>query len=252
MVSLLTDPSKVRPLLDAEHELNAMVIDRVFSRGEDKQILTDNEKNPHGVMVIIEDDPKHVCIYADDEDAFLDLLKSLESGKKYQFSGLRDIFFPSLEKEFEIAEINPCWMFVLPEGGLRGEVHHEITSLKEEDVEFVAENWEHFSGAYEHVRDRILNGDTVAFRAEGKLIGWDATHFETDKVIMLGFLFVMEGYRKQGIAISLCVSLTRRILEKGKIPIFYVMKDNEPSIKFSLKLGFEIVDSHSWVSGVKR
>lgn len=252
MVSLLTDPSKVKALLDVEHELNAMVINRVFGRTTKRKILTDNDERPHGVMVITEDDPKHICIHADEEEAFLDLLRSLESGKKYQFSGLRDIFLPLIEKEFEMVEISPCWLFVLPEGGLRGEVRHEIVSLTEDDVEFVAENWEHFSGAYEHVRDRILNGDTVAFRMNGKLIGWDATHFETERVVMLGFLFVMEEYRNEGIATSLCVSLTRRILERGKTPIFYVMKDNEPSIKFSLGLGYEIVDSHSWVSGVKK
>lgn len=252
MVSRLSDPSKVRSLLDAEHELNAMVIDRVFNREDKTQMFTDNEEDPHGVLVTQEVDPKHTCIYADDEDAFLELLRSLESGKKHQFSGLRDIFIPLLEKEFEITDINPCWMFVLPEGGLKGEVRHEIVSLEEEDVETVAENWEYFSGAYEHVIDRIVNGDTVAYRKDGKLIGWDATHFETDKVAMLGFLFVMEEYRKEGIATSLCVTLTKRILEKGKTPIFYVVKDNEPSIKFSLGLGYEIVDSHSWVSGVKK
>lgn len=252
MVSQLSNPEKVRKLLDREHELNAMVINRVFGSERAKKIFTDNAERPHGVMAMMEDDPKHVCIYADEEVAFMDLLRSLESGKKYRFSGLRDIYIPLLEEEIEITEYSPCWFFKLEEKNLKGEIRHKIDSLTEEDVDTVAENWEQFPGAHEHVKDRILNGDTVAARIDGKLIGWDATHFETDKVVMLGFLFVMDDYRKQGIASSLCTALTKRVLEKGKTPIFYVMKDNEPSIVFSLKLGYEIIDSHSWATGVKR
>jgi len=186
MVSLLSDPEKVRALLDEEHELNAMVMARVFSKDMNRKIYVDNLEEPHGVMTIHEDAPKHICIYADNEESFLDLVRSLESGKKYQFSGLRDIYIPILEKEFEITDVSPCWMFVLGDEGVKGEVRHEIVSLTEEDVKMVAENWEHFDGAYDHVRDRIVNGMSVAIREDGELIGWDATHFETDKVVMLG------------------------------------------------------------------
>lgn len=252
MVSLLSNPEKVRKLLDAEHVVNAMLIDRIFWRKTPRRIVVDDIVEPHGVMVLSEADPKHICIYADNEKSLVELLRSLESGRRYQFSGLRDIYLPLMEKEFEIKEISPCWLFELGEEGVKGEIRHEIVSLTEEDVDTVAKNWEQFPGAYEHVRSRILEGETVAFRKDGKLIGWDATHFETDRVVMLGFLFVLEGYRKQGIATSLCTALTKRVLKKGKKPIFYVMKNNEPSISFSLKLGYEIIDSHSWTTGVKK
>ncbi len=252
MASLLSDPEKVRELLDKEHELNSMVIGRVFSKDMDIRTYVDNLEDPHGVMSVHEDAPKHICIYADNEESLLDLIRTLESGKEYQFSGLRDIYIPILEKEFEITDINPCWFFVLGDEGVKGEVRHEVTSLTEDDIETVAHNWEYFDGAYEHVRDRVINGMSAAIREDGKLIGWDATHFETDKVVMLGFLFVFEEHRKGGYATSMCTVLTQRILDKGKKPVFYVVKDNEPSIRFSLKLGYEIVDSHSWVSGVKK
>lgn len=252
MVSLLSDPEKVRELLDEEHALNAMVIARVFSNDTDKKVYVDDLEDPHGVMTLQKGNPDHCSIYADNEDSFMELVRVLESGKGYQFSGMRDIYIPLLEKEFEITDINPCWFFVLGEEGVKGEVRHEVVSLTEDDIETVAHNWEYFDGAYEHVRDRVVNGMSAAVREDDKLIGWDATHFETDKVVMLGFLFVFEEHRGRGYAISICTDLTKRILEKGKKPIFYVIKDNEASVQFSLKLGYEIVDSHSWVTGVKK
>jgi GNAT superfamily N-acetyltransferase len=252
MVSILSDPEKVRELLDKEHELNAMVIGRLFSDDPDRKVYVDDQGNPHGVMTLQKGKPNHCTIYADNEASFIDLVRVLKSGEEYQFSGFRDNFLPYLEKEFEVTDINPCWFFVLGEEGVKGEVRHEVTSLVEEDIETVAHNWEFFDGAYDHVRDRIINGMSAAIREDGELIGWDATHFETDKVVMLGFLFVFDEYRKGGYATSMCVVLTNRILETGKKPIFYVVKDNVPSVKFSQKIGYEIVDSHSWVTGVKK
>ena len=252
MASLLSDLEKVRELLDKEHGLNAMVIARVFSKDPDKKIYVDDPDEPHGVMTLQKGKPDHCSIYADNEESFLDLVRVLESGKEYQFSGMRDIFIPYLKKEFERTDINPCWFFVLGEEGVKGDVRHEVTSLMEDDIETVAHNWEYFDGAYDHVRDRVINGMSAAIREDGKLIGWDATHFETDKVVMLGFLFVFDEYRRGGYAVSMCVVLTKRILETGKKPIFYVVKDNEASVKFSQKIGYEIVDSHSWVTGVKK
>ena len=252
MVSLLSDPEKVRELLDKEHEFNAMVLARAFSKDVDKKIYVDDPDEPHGVMTLQNGKPDHCSIFADNEDSFLDLVRVLESGREYQFSGMRDAYIPLLEKEFDIRDINPCWFFVLGDEGVKGEVRHEVTSLIEDDIETVAHNWEFFDGAYEHVKDRIINGMSAAVREHGKLIGWDATHFETDKVVMLGFLFVFEEFRKGGYATSMCVDLTKRIVEKGKKPIFYVVKDNEASVRFSLKIGYEIVDSHSWVTGVKK
>jgi RimJ/RimL family protein N-acetyltransferase len=252
MVSLLSDPEKVRELLDTEHELNAMVIGRLFSDDPDMKVYVDYEADPHGVMVLQKGSPNHCAIYADNEGSFRHLVRTLNSGEEYQFSGMRDIFLPYLEKEFEITDINPCWFFVLGKEGVKGEVRHEVTSLVEDDIETVAHNWEFFDGAYDHVRDRVINGMSAAIREDGKLIGWDATHFETDKVVMLGFLFVFDEHRKGGYATSMCVVLTNRILETGKKPVFYVVKDNEPSVKFSQKIGYEIVDSHSWVTGVKK
>lgn len=252
MASLLSDLEKVRELLDVEYSLNAMVIARVFSKDPDKKVYVDDPDEPHGVMTLEKGKPDHCSIFADNEGSFFELVRVLESGKEYQFSGMRDTYLPLLEKEFDITDINPCWFFVLGDEGVKGEVRHEVTSLIEDDIETVAHNWEFFDGAYEHVRDRIINGMSAAVREDGKLIGWDATHFETDKVVMLGFMFVFEEYRKGGYATSICTVLTKRILELGKKPIFYVVKDNEPSVQFSLKLGYEIVDSHSWVTGVKK
>ena len=252
MVSLLSDPEKVRRLLDEEHELNSMVIARVFSNDPGRKVYVDDPDEPHGVMTLQKGKPDFCTIYADNEASFLDLIEVLESGKEYEFSGMRDIYIPLLEKKFEITETNPCWFFILGEEGVRGEVRHDVVSLNEDDIETVAQNWEFFDGSYDHVKDRVVNGMSAAIREDGKLIGWDATHFETDKVVMLGFLFVFEEYRKGGYATSMCVDLTKRIVEKGKKPVFYVVKDNEPSVQFSLKIGYEIVDSHSWVTGVKK
>ncbi len=252
MVSTLSDPERVRELLDKEHELNSMVIARVFSKDPERKIFVDDPNDPHGVMTIQKGKPDHCTIFTDNEGSFQDLVRALESGKEYEFSGIRDIYIPLLEKEFDIKDVNPCWFFVLGEEGVKGEVRHKVTTLNEDDIETVAHNWEYFDGAYEHVRDRVMNGMSAAIRENGKLIGWDATHFETDRVVMLGFLFVFEEFRKGGYATSMCVHLTKRIVENGKKPVFYVVKDNEPSIRFSLKIGYEIVDSHSWVTGVKR
>jgi hypothetical protein len=50
MASLLSDPEKVRELLDKEHELNAMVIEWVFDDDPVVRTYVDNEEKSRSAI----------------------------------------------------------------------------------------------------------------------------------------------------------------------------------------------------------
>ena len=60
-----------------------------------------------------------------------------------------------------------------------------------------------------------------------------------DKIAMIRGVFTLDGYRNKGYATSVCSALINELLNKGKIPILWVAKDNLPARRIYEKLGFK-------------
>ena len=105
-------------------------------------------------------------------------------------------------------------------------------------------------GAY--VRARIEAGHAYAVYEDGQPVAWAFLHFETPTVSMMGFLHVLEPYRRKGHARSVASALVKDILRRGKIPALHVKTDNLPSLELTTSLGFHRVKKQVWGDAVIR
>ncbi len=116
----------------------------------------------------------------------------------------------------------------------------------------IAKIWEPDWPAERYIRGRIENGPSFGVYVDGQLVAWDMTHFETDRVVMMGFLHVLDAHRGKGYAKSTGSALIKEILRRGKIPACHVREDNTPSLVLTESLGFRKVRKQVWADGVLR
>ena len=65
-------------------------------------------------------------------------------------------------------------------------------------------------------------------------LAWAMTHDDS----AIGFLHVLEAYRRQGFAYELTVYLIHQLRQQGKIPFVHIEETNLKSIHLAMKLGF--------------
>jgi 8-oxo-dGTP diphosphatase len=111
-----------------------------------------------------------------------------------------------------------------------------IAPLSVNDAEYL---YEHslYQGVLspDYIRDRIRQGVSAGIQKDGQLVAWGMTHDDS----AIGFLHVLEAYRRQGLAHELTVYLIHQLRQQGKIPFVHIEETNHKSIHLAMKLGFQ-------------
>jgi GNAT superfamily N-acetyltransferase len=158
-----------------------------------------------------------------------------------------------LEPRAETIEAGIFWLFQLDPKDF---VDHEGQSVRPLDPEFadmIGSVWDpEWKRAGPYVRSRIEAGHAYAVYEDGKPVAWAFLHFETPAVSMMGFLHVLEAYRRKGYARSVSSALIKDILVRGKIPALHVKTDNVASLEMTASLGFHRVKKQVWGEAVIR
>ncbi|MEE8232586.1 MAG: GNAT family N-acetyltransferase [Thermoplasmata archaeon] len=97
-----------------------------------------------------------------------------------------------------------------------------------------------------YVRRRIEEGITSGIEMDGELVAWDMTHFETESVVMLGFLHVKEAYRGRGYAKTATTATAEKVFAMGKVAAAEVFEDNQASLRLLEGMGFRRVKRQVW------
>lgn len=87
----------------------------------------------------------------------------------------------------------------------------------------------------EYIQDRIQHGFSAGIYESGKLVAWILTQDDS----AIGFLNVLEAYRRKGYAYELTVYLTDQLRKQGKIPFVHIEETNHKSIHLARKLGLK-------------
>lgn len=106
--------------------------------------------------------------------------------------------------------------------------------LTEKDVPFLVANYHHPSATVKHLTERVTEGLMLGAFRDGQGLGFAGLHEEG----ALGMLEILPEYRRQGIASALVLSLTRRLLERGRVPYCHVYPSNTVSAALHESLGF--------------
>lgn len=77
-------------------------------------------------------------------------------------------------------------------------------------------------------------------RSSQGLIGQGLIEEETEKLGIIGGIYVDPSYRKQGIGEAISLKLTRQLLEKDKKPYLFVMSNNKNAIHLYEKIGYKL------------
>lgn len=239
----------MRDWLERDPVGNAHVIYRAFFHPEPPEILVDDPSRPRAVAVFHRRGDR-LTLAAEEAPRLTEVLRRLPPGK-YHISSVDLDLVPAIRDVMDVDMEEPVWLFRLYKENFRPYKVRETHPVTVDHARMIAEHWWPEGDAHEYVRSRIQEGLTVGVYVDGELVAWDMTHFETDKVVMMGFLHVKEAYRGRGYAKTVTTAMCEMVFQRGKIPACQVYADNEASMKLTESMGFTRLKRQAWGDGIK-
>ncbi len=196
-------------------------------------------------------DGNGISFHGEDAQAAASVCEALPPGR-ILFHVTDEWLLGSLEPRAREIDPHPAWLFALDAKDFVDMQRDEVRPLTAEWAPRVATAWDPDADEEPYVRERIEAGPSAAVYVDGKPVAWGMTHFETDRLTEMGFLHVLEPFRRKGYARSVASALVKEILARGKIPILHVYADNVPSLELTASLGFRKVKRQVWGEAVLR
>jgi FR47-like protein. len=123
-------------------------------------------------------------------------------------------------------------------------VKSHIVDLLIADAPYIFENSKYKEYiSIEYIEDRIKNGIGLGIYENEKLVAWAITHDDG----AIGFLNVLEDYRRKGYGMDVTVAMIKRLLELGQLPFVHIEEDNVKSMNLALKAGFRKDRRVHWI-----
>jgi len=117
-----------------------------------------------------------------------------------------------------------------------GPVPAYVRPLSEADIPVILENSEYRDYiSADYIGMRIESGPSLGIVIEGFPVGWVLTHDDG----AIGFMHIMQKFRKQGYAKRLMLHMIQLIRRCGRIPFVHIEETNTASMALAAKLGFQ-------------
>ena len=153
----------------------------------------------------------------------------------------------ALRERFEIEWTLCCRKLAWPAGRPPGSASHPVRRLVEGDAAYIFEHSDYRAFTdVPYILDQIRRGVGGGIEGpDGALAAWALTHDDG----AIGFLHVLEAFRKQGYGQSLTHWMIRRVLEAGRTPFVHIEASNEKSLNLAARTGFVPAGEVWWVKG---
>ena len=248
------DRDAVKSFLDADPVGTAFVWERGLRPDAPCTAFTIGAP-PRAVLGIVRpawaDGSSGVAMHALRPDDAGELLAAWPSGPV--FVHLTDEWMaPLAESRADRLELNRYWLFRLDARDFVDREAPGVRSLGSEWASLVAHYWSPGWDATAYVRSRMDAGPALGIFDGGRPVAWVLTHVETPTVSVIGFIHVLEPYRRRGYALSLASAIVKDVLRRGKIPALHVRMENTASLDLVRKLGFRRVRRQLFGEGVFR
>ncbi len=198
----------------------------------------------NSVILRGESDQQWVYISSPNEQEFSDAANTLTKEDRY-FAAVEDWMLPLLKANKILVWQLSMLKLVLPESVTFPPIcHSHITPLSINDAEYLYEH-SMYQGVTspEYIRDRIQSGPSAGIHSSGKLVAWAMTHDDS----AIGFLNVLEAYRRKGYANELMIYLIHQLRQHGRIPFAHIEDANIRSINLVMKVGFRTDRRVHWL-----
>ncbi|MEE8198634.1 MAG: GNAT family N-acetyltransferase [Thermoplasmata archaeon] len=235
---------RLRSWLEDEPVRYAAVIHLLSAPVDEVHIWVDNNRRPRAVLAI-RPDPGSLVAAADPPETIRDLVHVLPSGE-YRLRSVDVELVPHLESGLTAAMGTPVWLYQMDPENLRPTRNAETRPVKPSEASMIAALWAPKRDRSAYVRRRIEEGITSGIEMDGELVAWDMTHFETESVVMLGFLHVKEAYRGRGYAKTVTTATAEKVFSRGKVAAAEVFEDNQASLRLTEGMGFRRVKRQVW------
>ena len=193
------------------------------------------ERTGDSVVLRGESDHRWVYISSPKEQELTAVMKILTKNDRF-FAVIEEWMLPILTTNKTLVWQLSTMKLVLPEHVTFPQMSQfHITPLSVNDAQYLYEHSLYqgvTSPAY--IRERIQHGLSAGIHESGKLVAWVMTHDDS----AIGFLNVLEAYRRKGYAYELTVYLINQLRQQGKIPFVHIEEKNLKSIHLAMKLGF--------------
>ncbi len=94
-----------------------------------------------------------------------------------------------------------------------------------------------------YIKQRIKSGPSIGLFQKNALLGWILTYDDG----AMGFLHVLDDYRRKGLGTQITVAMIKHLKSKGEIPFVHIEEDNINSLRLAWKLGFEKDRTIHWI-----
>ncbi|HII40421.1 MAG TPA: GNAT family N-acetyltransferase [Thermoplasmata archaeon] len=251
----IEDPSVAQAFLEQIPVTTAVVWNRAFDMEGTKELFIEGDP-PRGTLAVARppwaQGAAGIAMHATEPRAAQELMAAWPHGPV--FLHLTAEWMLSLvEPRAETFDGGVFWLFQLDPKDFVDQEGAGVRPLDPKWADRIGPIWDSDwdrAGAY--VRARIEAGHAYAVYEDGQPVAWAFLHFETPTVSMMGFLHVLEPYRRKGHARSVASALVKDILRRGKIPALHVKTDNLPSLELTTSLGFHRVKKQVWGDAVIR
>ena len=199
------------------------------------------------VMIKGRSDRDWIYISCANDEEFLALAAELTSDDTC-FAIIEDWMLPRLtEGRHELWRLS-CLKLYLPDNvndndsvnnsadGVTG----TLTELTPADAAYIYANYDYAAYTTEaFIAECINKGPSFGIREDGKLVAWIMTQDDG----AMGFLTVLQPYRRRGYGNLITAALIKELRASGKIPFVHIEEQNLKSMNLARKAGF-IPDRH--------
>lgn len=176
-----------------------------------------------------------VYISCNDKNDLKEIIDRLNEKDKC-FGAIEDWMLPVITKGKDILWKLSVVQYYLPEEVELPAPKYKTMPLNVDDARTIFENsnYKDFLSV-EYIKERIQLGISAGVYEENKLVAWGMTQDDGG----MGFLHVLDDYRRKGYGYNVTLSLTNEIRKSNKLPFAYIEEKNVKSINMVLKLGFK-------------
>ncbi len=230
--------NKILSLLNREPDNNIATLG-FFSNYPIKEYYIEN----NSAFVLGKSDNLWTHISSSSQTELESLLAKYHSKTKYYYS-VEDWMIPLILKHGTEDWVMVTNRFILNKNISTALPKFDIIKIDKSYASFMYENSDYKEYlSIEYIEDRLNKDISAGILINNKLVAWGFTHDDG----ALGFLHVLEEYRKNGYGIDILMSLIQKRKETNK-PVFgNIVPNNVASTKLVTKLGFKLDRKVSWL-----
>ncbi|MGL5330960.1 MAG: GNAT family N-acetyltransferase [Peptostreptococcaceae bacterium] len=215
----------------------------VLENSKEAKLYTDDKVNPNGALV---NNGYFNYMYTKNDEFIEEVLKTLEKGEEYGFSGVSTYIANKIKPRYEIEWQNLCGLYYYDKNTEIKIVEDKsinTSSINIEDAEIVNDYYTYKGEDSIHfIKEAISNRPSRCVYKDKEIVSWLLIHEDNS----LGPMYTKSEYRNENLATYVTINLIKELIKNNKTPYLHIVKGNKASDKLATKCGFKLYGECDW------